>query len=280
MYLGLLFKFPGENISQRQFPFTQWRIVGICLVASNGCLGEGAWCLRAQAWELVLCLKFESSAPWVTISVPRFSSSVQWGLYNTWLTGLGWTWLTLPTCHMHDARLGSWRHAGPAQMVVSAHTGGLEPHPFNKTGLPLFQIVDGVVQSIKLITEAASKRIAEFAFEYARNNHRSNVTAVHKANIMWVPVGGAPSSCVGAKQWQGLLFLSAACSLLPDSSGRWPCSQSEGRALLLYHSLLFNVFPRVGDEQVWKEQEFRSWQFKAGEEKEARETRSPDEVAC
>lgn len=45
-------------------------------------------------------------------------------------------------------------------------------------------IVDGVVQSIKLITEEASKRIAQFAFEYARNNHRSNVTAVHKANIM------------------------------------------------------------------------------------------------
>lgn len=44
--------------------------------------------------------------------------------------------------------------------------------------------MDGVVQSIKLITEQASKRIAEFAFEYARNNHRSNVTAVHKANIM------------------------------------------------------------------------------------------------
>uniref|UniRef100_A0A8D2JPR2 Isocitrate dehydrogenase [NAD] subunit alpha, mitochondrial n=1 Tax=Sciurus vulgaris TaxID=55149 RepID=A0A8D2JPR2_SCIVU len=45
-------------------------------------------------------------------------------------------------------------------------------------------IVDGVVQSIKLIIEEASKRIAEFALEYARNNHRSNVTAVHKANIM------------------------------------------------------------------------------------------------
>ena len=71
-----------------------------------------------------------------------------------------------------------------AQVVLSAHTSSLEPHPLNKTGLPLFQIVDGVVQSIKLITEAASKRIAEFAFEYARNNHRSNVTAVHKANIM------------------------------------------------------------------------------------------------
>lgn len=45
-------------------------------------------------------------------------------------------------------------------------------------------IVDGVVQSIKLITEQASKRIAQFAFEYARNNKRTTVTAVHKANIM------------------------------------------------------------------------------------------------
>ncbi|XP_008308499.1 isocitrate dehydrogenase [NAD] subunit alpha, mitochondrial [Cynoglossus semilaevis] len=45
-------------------------------------------------------------------------------------------------------------------------------------------IVDGVVQSIKLITEKASKRIAEYAFEYARNNQRNSVTAVHKANIM------------------------------------------------------------------------------------------------
>lgn len=45
-------------------------------------------------------------------------------------------------------------------------------------------IVDGVVQSIKLITENASRRIAEYAFEYARNNQRSSVTAVHKANIM------------------------------------------------------------------------------------------------
>lgn len=50
---------------------------------------------------------------------------------------------------------------------------------------PVFlQIVDGVVQSIKLITENASRRIAEYAFEYARNNQRSSVTAVHKANIM------------------------------------------------------------------------------------------------
>jgi isocitrate dehydrogenase (NAD+) len=46
------------------------------------------------------------------------------------------------------------------------------------------EIVPGVVQSIKLITEEASRKVAEFAFEYARNNKRSTVTAVHKANIM------------------------------------------------------------------------------------------------
>ncbi|KAK2713414.1 probable isocitrate dehydrogenase [NAD] subunit alpha, mitochondrial [Artemia franciscana] len=46
------------------------------------------------------------------------------------------------------------------------------------------EIVDGVVQSIKLITEPASKRVAEFAFKYAKANGREKVTAVHKANIM------------------------------------------------------------------------------------------------
>jgi isocitrate dehydrogenase (NAD+) len=43
-------------------------------------------------------------------------------------------------------------------------------------------VVDGVVQSIKLITRPASERIANYAFEYARANKRKKVTAVHKAN--------------------------------------------------------------------------------------------------
>lgn len=46
------------------------------------------------------------------------------------------------------------------------------------------EIVDGVVQSIKLITEDASNRVAEYAFKYAKENNRSKVTVVHKANIM------------------------------------------------------------------------------------------------
>ncbi|MDQ3256710.1 MAG: isocitrate dehydrogenase (NAD(+)) [Acidobacteriota bacterium] len=45
-------------------------------------------------------------------------------------------------------------------------------------------VVPGVVESIKIITEKASTRIARFAFEYARREGRRKVTAVHKANIM------------------------------------------------------------------------------------------------
>ena len=46
------------------------------------------------------------------------------------------------------------------------------------------QIIPGVVESLKIITEKASTRIARFAFEYARANGRRTVTAIHKANIM------------------------------------------------------------------------------------------------
>jgi isocitrate dehydrogenase (NAD+) len=45
-------------------------------------------------------------------------------------------------------------------------------------------VVPGVVESIKIITEKASTRIAKYAFEYARREGRKKVTAVHKANIM------------------------------------------------------------------------------------------------
>ncbi len=46
------------------------------------------------------------------------------------------------------------------------------------------EVVPGVIESLKIITEVASARIAQFAFRYAKANHRRKVTAVHKANIM------------------------------------------------------------------------------------------------
>ncbi|MGI9072738.1 MAG: isocitrate/isopropylmalate dehydrogenase family protein [Bryobacteraceae bacterium] len=46
------------------------------------------------------------------------------------------------------------------------------------------EIVKDVVTSLKVITRAASERIARYAFSYARKNGRRQVTAIHKANIM------------------------------------------------------------------------------------------------
>jgi isocitrate dehydrogenase (NAD+) len=46
------------------------------------------------------------------------------------------------------------------------------------------EVVPGVVESLKIITETASVRIARAAFEYARREGRAKVTAIHKANIM------------------------------------------------------------------------------------------------
>ncbi len=46
------------------------------------------------------------------------------------------------------------------------------------------EVVPGVVESLKIITEKASTRIAKFAFEYAKRHNRKKIHAIHKANIM------------------------------------------------------------------------------------------------
>jgi isocitrate dehydrogenase (NAD+) len=46
------------------------------------------------------------------------------------------------------------------------------------------EVVPGVVESLKIITEKASTRIAKFAFEYAKKEGRKTIHAIHKANIM------------------------------------------------------------------------------------------------
>ena len=59
-------------------------------------------------------------------------------------------------------------------------------------------------ESIKIITRAASERIARFAFEYAVANGRRKVTAVHKANIMKFSDGLFLESCrTIAAQYEG-----------------------------------------------------------------------------
>jgi isocitrate dehydrogenase (NAD+) len=46
------------------------------------------------------------------------------------------------------------------------------------------EVVPGVVESLKIITEKGSTRIAKYAFEFARKFKRHKIHAIHKANIM------------------------------------------------------------------------------------------------
>ncbi|KAG0144032.1 hypothetical protein CROQUDRAFT_660466 [Cronartium quercuum f. sp. fusiforme G11] len=57
------------------------------------------------------------------------------------------------------------------------------------------EVVDGVVQSIKLITMEASERVARYAFQYATDQKRPHVTAVHKASIMKMSDGMFLQAC-------------------------------------------------------------------------------------
>jgi len=56
-------------------------------------------------------------------------------------------------------------------------------------------VVPGVVESLKIITERASTKIARFAFDYARRHGRKKVAAIHKANIMKLSDGLFLASC-------------------------------------------------------------------------------------
>jgi isocitrate dehydrogenase (NAD+) len=69
------------------------------------------------------------------------------------------------------------RYQGIDLVVVRENTEGLY------SGIE-HEVIPGVVESLKIITEKASTRIAKFAFEYARRHGRKKVAAVHKANIM------------------------------------------------------------------------------------------------
>jgi isocitrate dehydrogenase (NAD+) len=81
------------------------------------------------------------------------------------------------------------------------------------------EVVPGVVESLKIITEKASTRIARFAFEYAARNQRKKVTAIHKANIMKLGDGLFLDSVRAvAREFPGIVYeekiVDAACMQL------------------------------------------------------------------
>jgi isocitrate dehydrogenase (NAD+) len=69
------------------------------------------------------------------------------------------------------------RYDGVDMVIIRENTEGLY------TGIEN-EIIPGVVTSLKVATEAACTRIAQYAFDYAMQRHRRKVTVFHKANIM------------------------------------------------------------------------------------------------
>src|SRR5690349_12694202 len=80
------------------------------------------------------------------------------------------------------------RYEGVDLVIVRENTEDLYAGIEHKVG-------PDAAESIKIITRAASERIARFAFDYAVANGRRKVTAVHKANIMKLSDGLFLESC-------------------------------------------------------------------------------------
>ena len=74
------------------------------------------------------------------------------------------------------------------------------------------EVVDGVVEALKIVTRAASERIMRFAFEYARHHGRKRLCVLHKASVMRLSDG---------------LFLECARSIAQD----YPYLEVEFRAI-------------------------------------------------
>src|SRR5204863_8315508 len=88
------------------------------------------------------------------------------------------------------------------------------------------EVVPGVVESLKIITERASTRIAHFAFLHARRNSRRKVTSIHKANIMKLSDGLFLESVRGvAREYTDITYderiVDAACMQLVMSPGQF-----------------------------------------------------------
>ncbi len=88
------------------------------------------------------------------------------------------------------------------------------------------EVVPGVVESLKIITERASTRIARHAFEYARRAGRKKITSIHKANIMKLSDGLFLKSCQGvAREFPDIAYnemiVDNTCMQLVMNPGRF-----------------------------------------------------------
>ena len=80
------------------------------------------------------------------------------------------------------------RHKDVDIIIVRENTEGEYSHLEHEN-------VSGVIEMMKIVTEEKSERIARFAFQFAKENNRKKVTAIHKANIMKMSDGLFLNTC-------------------------------------------------------------------------------------
>ncbi|KAK2163076.1 hypothetical protein LSH36_86g06022 [Paralvinella palmiformis] len=103
--------------------------------------------------------------------------------------------------------------------------------------------VDGVIESLKIITAKGSNRIAKYAFDYAVRHGRKKVTAVHKANIMKLGDGLFLECCHQmSKNYPDVEF----DSLIVDNCSMQMVSKPQQFDVILLPNLYGNIIANIG----------------------------------
>lgn len=95
------------------------------------------------------------------------------------------------------------------------------------------EIVDGVITSLKVVTRAASERIARAAFRYAKNRKRQKMTVFHKANIMkktdglWLECARRVHQEVAPEIQYEEMLIDSACMKLVMKPNNFDCILSQ-----------------------------------------------------
>ncbi|KAH3687485.1 hypothetical protein WICPIJ_001516 [Wickerhamomyces pijperi] len=108
--------------------------------------------------------------------------------------------------------------------------------------------VPGVVESLKIITQYKSERIAKFAFDFAKKNGRKQVTAVHKANIMKLADGlfRKTIQTIGAEQYPEIVTK----DIIVDNASMQAASNPQQFDVLVTPNLYGAILSNIGTALV------------------------------
>ncbi|ELU00676.1 hypothetical protein CAPTEDRAFT_159294 [Capitella teleta] len=104
------------------------------------------------------------------------------------------------------------------------------------------ETVGGVVESLKIITERKSTRIAKYAFDYALRHGRKKVTAVHKANIMKMGDGLFLESCHKVSEMYPTIEFD---SMIVDNCSMQMVSRPEQFDVMVLPNLYGNILANI-----------------------------------